>query len=101
LKPVEYHSEASWEADDAAAYYYGDDRQTSSRFLDTLGMIVSDIQLAPQRWPFEHGTVAQRRQIKGFPYTLFYLNEPDKIFILAVAHTSRRPGYWKKRISVD
>jgi toxin ParE1/3/4 len=43
----------------------------------------------------------QRRQIKDFPFTIFYANEPEKIFILAIAHTSRRPGYWKKRITVD
>ncbi len=98
MKPIEYHPEARAEADEAAAYYYGDDRRISSRFLDILQKVVLEIQLAPRRWPFEHGTVAQRRQVKGFPYMIFYLDELDKIIILAVAHTSRRPGYWKKRI---
>jgi len=89
------------EVDDAAAYYHGDDPGAPSRFLNALGRITSEIQSAPQRWPYERGTLAQRRQIKGFPYTIFYLNEPEKIVILAVAHTSRRPGYWKSRIAVD
>ena len=101
MKPIEYHPEARWEADDAAAYYHGNALDAPSRFLAALGKIVAEIQLAPQRWPFEHRTVAQRRQVKGFPYTIFYLNEPDMIILLAVAHTSRRPGYWKKRIAVD
>jgi hypothetical protein len=50
---------------------------------------------------FERETLAQRRQVKGFPYTIFYLNEPDMIVILAIAHISRRPGYGNKRIAVD
>jgi len=101
LKPIDYHPEAGREADDAAAYYHGDAPEAPSRFLNTLGRIIAEIQLAPQRWPFERGTIAQRRQVKGFPYTIFYLNDPDRIIILAVAHTSRRPGYWKTRIAVD
>jgi len=101
LKLIAYHSEARLEADDAAAYYHGNDVLASSRFLNALERIISEIQWAPQRWPYERGTIAQRRQVKGFPYTVFYLNEPGKVFILAVAHTSRRPGYWKTRIAVD
>ena len=101
LKPTDYHPEARWEADDAAAYYHGNAPEAPSRFLTVLGKIIAEIQSAPRRWPFELGTNAQRRQVKGFPYTIFYLNEPDRVIILAVAHTSRRPGYWKSRIAVD
>jgi hypothetical protein len=36
-----------------------------------------------------------------FPYLILYLDYPDRIRILALAHTSRRPGYWKTRIAVD
>jgi toxin ParE1/3/4 len=101
LKPISYHSEAAREADGAAAYYYENNPSVTRDFLVVLGRIINEIQAAPHRWPYEGKTSAQRRQIKGFPYTIFYSNEPDKIFILAVAHTSRRPGYWKARISID
>ena len=32
---------------------------------------------------------------------IFYIDYPEYIRVLAVAHTSRRPGYWKTRIAVD
>jgi plasmid stabilization system protein ParE len=39
--------------------------------------------------------------IGRYPYVIFYEDEPERVHILAVAHTSRRPGYWKTRIAVD
>ena len=35
--------------------------------------------------------------LRRYPYSLHYLLEPDLIRILAVAHHSRRPGYWRNR----
>jgi plasmid stabilization system protein ParE len=36
----------------------------------------------------------RRRQ---FPYSIVYRVESDRVFVLAVAHWSRRPNYWKAR----
>ena len=35
--------------------------------------------------------------VRRFPYTIYYLELDDCIWIAAVAHQRRRPGYWKKR----
>jgi hypothetical protein len=32
-----------------------------------------------------------------FPFTLPYQIKGDELVILALAHTSRRPGYWSRR----
>jgi plasmid stabilization system protein ParE len=32
-----------------------------------------------------------------FPFTVVYQIEEDEIVILALAHMSRRPGYWSRR----
>jgi toxin ParE1/3/4 len=39
----------------------------------------------------------RRRLIRQFPYSIVYRVEGDRIFVLAVAHWSRRPDYWKRR----
>jgi hypothetical protein len=33
-----------------------------------------------------------------FPYTLMYTVNDDELFIVAVAHQSRRPTYWADRL---
>jgi plasmid stabilization system protein ParE len=39
----------------------------------------------------------RRCLIRQFPYSIVYRVEADRIYVLAVAHWSRRPGYWKTR----
>jgi plasmid stabilization system protein ParE len=40
---------------------------------------------------------ARRWMLTRFPYSLIYTVSDDEIRILAVAHYSRRPGYWRGR----
>ena len=35
--------------------------------------------------------------VEGFPYELIYQFEGTVAVIIAVAHSSRRPGYWRDR----
>jgi toxin ParE1/3/4 len=101
VKPIAYHPEARLEADVAAAFYHLVNSQASRDFLNLLEKAEAEIQEAPQRWPFERGTSVQRRRMARFPYMVFYSDNLHEVYILAVAHTSRRPGYWKTRIAVD
>ncbi len=41
----------------------------------------------------------QKYTLSQFPYAIFYLNLSDCIWIIAFAHSSRRPGYWTERMS--
>ena len=36
--------------------------------------------------------------MKKFPYNVVYLLDPDAVFIIAVAHQSRHPDYWLRRL---
>lgn len=41
----------------------------------------------------------RRRQVPGFPsVTLAYAVLPDRIYVLAVVHEKRAPGYWLARL---
>jgi toxin ParE1/3/4 len=37
-------------------------------------------------------------RVQGFPYTIVYQERWEECLIVAVAHTSRRPGYWQERL---
>lgn len=43
----------------------------------------------------------RRCVLRKFRYSLIYTMEKDGLLILAVAHHSRRPGYWVGRVSPD
>jgi toxin ParE1/3/4 len=36
--------------------------------------------------------------VKGFPFSVVYLQEKEGITVIAVAHHARRPGYWVDRL---
>lgn len=36
--------------------------------------------------------------LRGFPFSIVYRDVAEGIVIFAVAHQSRRPGYWESRV---
>lgn len=77
-------------------------RQRSPRAAENLWLRVQDarhsILLFPHAAPLL-GSRTRRFILSGFPYDLIYCALPDEILIVAFAHHSRRPGYWKNRMS--
>jgi toxin ParE1/3/4 len=57
-----------------------------------------EITQAPDRWA--QGSYHTRRfLLRRFPYLVIYrVQGPTMVQVLAVAHTSRNPNYWKGRI---
>lgn len=97
MKPVEYHPFAQEELIHAAEYYEAKVEGLGQRFLDEVDLGLADIAVSPQRWSYFHLNT-RRRLLDRFPYMLVYVDEADRIYILATMHQKRRPGYWKKRI---
>jgi len=59
--------------------------------------VIRHIVKAPKRWPKHmHGT--QGFVLHRFPFSIIYLDELDVLSIVAVAHSKRKPGYWKARL---
>jgi len=55
------------------------------------------IESGPEQWPIFEGPVRFIR-LRRFPYLLYYERvEAAVVQVLAVAHGSRRPGYWRRR----
>ncbi len=45
--------------------------------------------------PVQHGV--RRVLVRGFPFAVVYRPEGNGITIFAIAHTSRKPEYWRTR----
>jgi plasmid stabilization system protein ParE len=46
--------------------------------------------------PLELGV--RRILLDRFPFAVVHADEPDAIYVVAVAHLRRRPGYWLSRL---
>jgi toxin ParE1/3/4 len=36
--------------------------------------------------------------VVGYPYCIYYREEPGQLFVLSVFHTSRDPAVWQRRV---
>jgi plasmid stabilization system protein ParE len=43
------------------------------------------------------GAGYRRKLLERYPYGIIYRIEGEEILIIALAHTSRRPAYWRGR----
>jgi plasmid stabilization system protein ParE len=94
-KKIEFHDEAAAEYDASFDWYLGRSPDAARNFDSAVEDALSQIRQAPLRWasgPFN----TRRYLLQRFPFLLIYREQsPDEIQIIAVAHTSRRPAYWK------
>jgi toxin ParE1/3/4 len=95
---VTLHDQAARDYDAAFDWYLERSAAAAIRFDSAVERGIAEIAQAPQRWP--RGSYGTRRYlVRGFPYLLIYRElNAEVVQILAVAHTSRQPGYWKTRI---
>jgi len=68
------------------------------RFYDEITSVFSRIIEHPLRYK-QFDAPARRLFANGFPYAVIYVAKPDAIWIIAVMHVRREPGYWKERIA--
>jgi toxin ParE1/3/4 len=67
------------------------------RFYDEIERLIRDIRSHPDRYRLFDPPV--RRHISTvFPYAVLYLDHPDRLWIVAVMHCKRKPGYWRERL---
>ena len=91
-----YHPEALVEYADAALYYEERAAGLGGQFTAEVEAALAAVLEAPDRWPRVEEDV-RRYLVRRFPYGLLYTVESNQVFILAVMHLSREPGYWRHR----
>lgn len=98
MKSLIIHSEARGELDSAIAYYEDQKVGLGLDLLSEVEQALGKIQKNPKVGAL-YKTVSLRRYIlQRFPFLIFYTEFEDFIWVVAIAHGKRRPGYWKRRI---
>jgi hypothetical protein len=65
---------------------------------------VKQIGARPFSFPRLHGVpddlLVRRALVHRFPFALVFIETPNALRIIAVAHVRRQPGYWLERIFI-
>ena len=85
------------ELDGAIVYYESKVPGLGLDFLDCVEQALQKIRHRPQVWPPHADPRFRKYLLERFPYSIFYMERPDAIWIAAIAHAKRRPDYWKRR----
>ena len=98
MKPAILHAEAESELRAHVAYYEGKSPGLGLDLEARVRRAVQEIRGRPAGFPFHHAPPIRKRHLKRFPFTIYYVELPDALWILAVAHNRQRPDYWRRRI---
>jgi len=97
MKQVIVHGEAEVEFVSSMEFYERRQPGLGLEFEAATRAAVLKIQADPERYSV-HAAGIRRFVLDRFPFVIHYADLPDTIWILAFAHTSRKPGYWRKRL---
>ena len=98
MKPFKVFVLPDAEAELAAgfAWYQERSQQAAEAFREEALAAIDSLAESPAKWQLnEDGT--RQRLLRHFPYTVHFEIEEQAVFVLAVAHQRRAPGYWQQR----
>jgi toxin ParE1/3/4 len=98
VKAFLFSDPASEELAEAVRWYEERRPGWGGRLFDAVARTIEQIRVYPEIGKHRAGRLPSREfRVPGFPYKVAYRIRDHDIYIVAVAHTSRRPGYWMDR----
>ena len=95
---IRVHRLAVAEIDHEVDYYESRQAGLGDELEDEIDAVLTLLRRFPGGAPqWKHRRDRRIALLDRFPFTLPYQIVRDEIVILALAHTSRRPGYWVRR----
>jgi toxin ParE1/3/4 len=97
VKRVAYHRLAVRELFADSAYYERCSSGLGEEFIAVVEAAVGRLGKEPLLGRPEDSSIRSWKTNR-FPYRIVYQIRPDRIWVVAVMHLSRKPGYWKRRL---
>jgi plasmid stabilization system protein ParE len=94
---VRFLEVAQRELDEAIAHYNDQSPGLGDAFLLETVAALDRIHRFPRAW-HPLGESTRRCRLRRFPYGLIHHEDAGDILIVAVAHSHRRPDYWRDRV---
>ena len=91
------HPEADDELQAAIQWYAAQGGRKALRFDNKIDGLIEEIRTHPDRYP-PIDQEFREAAVPKFPYSVIYRVLPTgDVQVIAVAHASREPGYWRGR----
>ena len=97
MRSVRYHPDARAEFLHEVQYYAAISPRLAARYVAAVHTAETSAGMTPEAWSkykYKTRRVIERR----FKFSLVYLYSDNEIFVVAIAPTNRKPGYWKARV---
>jgi toxin ParE1/3/4 len=94
---VKFHPAARADLKEGKAFYRSRSPLAAVAFANEIETALSRIAESPQRYPLAEHETREFVMPWRFPYTIVYRVVHDLIVVVAIAHQSREPGYWRDR----
>lgn len=96
MLPVEFHSEARLDFDESWSWYASKDTAAAIRFIASLEVALASIAEDPSQFGNPEESLREL-PLKKFPFRVIYRFDDQRIIVIAIAHTRRRPRFWQDR----
>ena len=97
MKNVYFHPEVARDIREPVVWYESQAKGLGGDFINELESAYEAIAELPGVWPqFRKGF--RRYILTRFPFAVIYRQSNEKIYVIAVMHQSRKPGYWLNQI---
>ncbi len=100
MKRIILHPEALTELRVAERFYQeGGGHELAANFIARVEAALRLISRDPSRFPhLLTERKIQKCRVKHFPFSLYYIDRKNDVWVIAITHHKRKPGYWKRRV---
>ena len=95
---LEYHPEASDEVAGTFSWYAGVNPEVGEQFKLEFERAEELVQRSPESWA-AYLLETRGFRFQKFPFVLAYVIRGNQVFVVALAHTKRKPGCWRERLA--
>ena len=98
MRTVRYHPDARAEFLNQVGYYAAIGTRLADRYDEAVYIAERQAADAPETWP-KYKRKTRRIVDRTFKFSFVYLYNESEVYVVAVAPTRRKPGYWRERLS--
>ena len=97
MPEITFHPDVANEVKSSYIWYQNQAIGLGEDYLTELETSYQAIVELPNTWPkFKKGL--RRFLLAKFPFSIIYRFNGETVFVVAVMHNSRKPGYWVERL---